>query len=115
MYTPSQEERTMALLTHLSGLAGFVVPFGNIIAPLIIWQIKKDQSAFVNDQGKEAVNFQISFTLYAIAAGLLILLAVGVLLLPLVGLAGLILMIIAALKANQGVAYRYPFTLRLIK
>ncbi len=90
-------------------------PFGNIVAPLIWWMMKKDLSSFVNDQGKEALNFQISLTIYIIIAGILMIVLVGFLLLPVVLIAGLILTIIAAIKANDGIPYRYPFIIRVLK
>ncbi len=111
----TKDDRTWAMLTHLAGLAGYVVPFGNIFGPLIIWQLKKDQSWFVDDQGKEAVNFQITLSIYIILAIISIIIVVGLVLVPLVAVAGLIFMIIAAIKSNEGVSYRYPLTLRLIK
>ncbi|MBS1811987.1 MAG: DUF4870 domain-containing protein [Acidobacteria bacterium] len=116
MHEISKDDRNWALICHLSGLAGFTgIPFANVIAPLIIWMMKKDQSWFVNDQGKEAVNFQISLTIYVIIAAILIILLIGIPLLFVLGIGGLILMIVAAMKANEGVTYRYPLTIRFIK
>jgi uncharacterized Tic20 family protein len=112
---PTAEERQWGLFAHLSALAGLVIPLGSVIGPLIIWQIKKDTMPFVADQGKEALNFNITVAIAAIIAGLLIFVVVGLLLLPLVGIAWLVLTILAAVKANNGEAYRYPFTLRLVK
>lgn len=116
MQAVSRDERTWAMLAHLSALVGYsVVPFGNIIAPMIIWLVKKDQSWFVNDQAKEALNFQISMTIYALISLVLVFLLVGFLLLGVLYVGGIILIIIAAIKANDGVQYRYPLTLRLVK
>lgn len=109
-----KQERMWAMLCHLTALAVFVFPLGNIIGPLIIWLIKKDESEFVNDQGKESLNFQISFTIYCLVAALLIIVVVGIVLLIALGIAFLILVIIASIKANDGEKYRYPLTLRLI-
>lgn len=113
--TVSQEERTWALAAHLSGLAGYIIPFGNIIAPLVIWLIQKDKMPFVDDQAKEAINFQISVTVYALACIPLLFVLIGIPLLILVGLGGLVLLIVAAIKANEGVRYRYPLTFRLVQ
>ncbi len=115
MQAITKDERTMAMLCHLLALSGYVIPFGNIIGPLIIWLLKREQSWFIDDQGKESLNFQISLIIYSIIAGLSILVLIGIVLLPLILLAGLILVIVAAIKANEGVAYRYPFTIRLIR
>ena len=112
---PTAEDKQWGLFAHLSSLSGLIIPFGNIIGPLIIWQVKKDTLPFAADQGKEALNFNITIAIAAIICGLLTLVLIGFLLLPLVGLAWLIFTIIGAMKANNGEAYRYPFALRLIK
>ncbi len=107
------DSRQWGMIAHLSALVGFIIPFGNIIGPLIVWQVKKDMP-FVEDQGKEALNFQITVTLAAIVCFILMFVFIGVLLLPVVGIAALVLTIIAGIKANGGEEYRYPLTLRLI-
>ena len=110
----NKDEKMWGMLCHLSALAGFVIPFGNIIGPLVIWMLKKDEFPHVNDQGKESLNFQISLMIYIIAAAILIIIAVGILLLIFLAVYGLVMIIIASLKANEGEKYRYPFTIRLI-
>lgn len=122
-----------ATAAHLSPLVGLIgVPFGNILGPLVVWLIKRQEHPFLDDQGKEALNFQISLTLYALAAGLVVapLFFVGALLpllpaialLPVVILGGvallvfgLVMIVIAALRANEGEAYRYPVTIRVVR
>jgi uncharacterized Tic20 family protein len=84
MLPTTKDDRTWAMLCHIAGLAGYVIPLGNIFGPLIIWMIKKDQSWFVNDQGKEALNFQISLTIYLIVACLAILIIIGIFLIPVI-------------------------------
>jgi uncharacterized protein len=107
--SPSKEARTMAMLAHLLGiLTGF-------LGPLIIWLIKKDDDPFIDDQGKEALNFQITIAIAMFISGLLMFLCVGFFTAAAVAIADLILCIMAGIKANDGVAYRYPLTLRLIK
>ncbi len=110
----TQDERTWAMLAHLSAFLGLVVPLGFIIAPLVIWLVKREQSAFVADQAKEALNFNITMGIAGIVCLLLTLLLIGVLLLIALGVYWVVLAIVAAIKANEGNAYRYPFTLRLI-
>lgn len=103
------------MAAHLSTLAGYlVVPLGNIIAPLVIWLIKKDTMPFVDDQAKEALNFQITLSIVAVIGVILTFVCVGWIVLAAVWIAGLVFSIVAAVKANEGVKYRYPFTLRLI-
>ncbi|MDW7739128.1 MAG: DUF4870 domain-containing protein [Bacillota bacterium] len=111
----TQEEKTFGMLAHLAALAGFIIPFGNIIGPLVVWLIKKDQSAWVDKQGKESLNFQISITIYAIVAGILTIIVIGVLLLIAVGIFSLIMIIIATVKTNNGEDYQYPLCIRFIK
>ncbi|MBC7572239.1 MAG: DUF4870 domain-containing protein [Spirosoma sp.] len=109
------DERLWAMLTHLSALSGIFTVVGSLAAPLIIWQIQKDKSAFVDYHGKEAVNFQITM---AIAAGIsffLFLLLVGLILIWVVAAVWLVFTIIAALKTYNGEYYRYPLTFRFIK
>ena len=112
---PSNEERQWALFTHLSALIGFVIPFGNLLGPLIFWQIKKNEMPFVDDQGKEAMNFQITVTIAMLVSFVLMFVLIGFLLIFVVGIAWLVLTIIAAVAANNGESYRYPMTWRLIK
>ena len=112
---PTKDERTWGMLCHFSAFSGFIFPIGNILAPLIIWLIKKDDMPFVEDQGKEVLNFQISLIIYFIISGFLCIIFIGI---PIViGLAifGFIITIIAAISANDGAPYRYQITLRLIK
>ncbi len=112
---PSKDERTWAMIAHLAALAGYVIPFGNIIGPLIVWAMKRQEMPFVNDQGKEALNFQITVTLVVVVCLALFFLVIPIFIASILGIVALVLCIIAALKANEGLPYRYPFTLRLVK
>lgn len=119
---PSQEERQWALFAHLSSLSGiFTGGVGNIVGPLVIWLLKRETMPFVNDQGKEALNFNITLLIAGVALLLLTMVTFGfgvILTAPagvILGIAWLVLTIMATIKANNGESYRYPFTLRLIK
>lgn len=112
---PGHDERQWALVAHLAALAGFIVPFGNVIGPLVIWLIKKEEMPFVNDQGKEALNFQITMLLAFLVAGVLALLLVGFALMLVLLVVEIVMPILAGVRANEGKRYRYPFTLRLIQ
>ena len=103
------------MLCHLSALAGFVIPFGNIIGPVLVWQIKKNEFPSVDEHGKESVNFQISVLIYCAICFVLTFVLIGIPLLVAVGLGSLVLIIIAGIKANNGEHYRYPLTIRFIK
>ena len=118
----SKDSRMWAMFCHLAGLAGFVIPvvISGIIAPLIIWQIKKDEHPFIDENGKEAVNFQISISLYMVIGIVACLVTcIGAVLIPFLavalGIFDLVFLLIAALKANNGEHYRYPICIRFIK
>jgi len=110
------EAKNWGMLCHLSALSQYLgIPFGHIFGPLVCWYAKKDQYPFVDDQGKESLNFQITMTIAAIVSALLLCLGIGFILLIVVGLVDLIFIIIASVSAGSGKAYRYPMTIRLIK
>lgn len=124
--SPSAEERQWAMFAHLSALAGGLLTgaiggWGFFLGPLVIWLMKKDTMPFVADQAKEALNFNI--TVSAIMLLMLVLtvvtLGIGIIIagpiMFIVGIAALVLIIMAAIKANEGHAYRYPLTIRLVK
>ena len=92
-----------------------ITPSAVLLGPLIVWLVKRDTMPFVADQGKEALNFNITVTIAAIISGILTLVLIGFLLLAVVVVGWLVLTIMATIESNKGVAYRYPFTLRLIK
>ncbi|TRX74561.1 DUF4870 domain-containing protein [Pseudomonas mangiferae] len=115
MPPPSREARQWAMACHFAAFLGLVFPFGNLLGPLIVWQLKKDQDPFIDQQGKEALNFQITVAVAGLVCLLLMLVVIGFLLIGLLGLGALVLTIIAGIKANEGAAYRYPFTWRLLK
>ncbi|MDX6765944.1 MAG: DUF4870 domain-containing protein [Candidatus Methylacidiphilales bacterium] len=116
------EVKTWNMLAHLSALAGLMIPFGNIIGPLLVWQIKKAEIPSVEKHGKDALNFQITATLILFAAlvvaFILTIVVIGMLLFPLIGLAWLAaigLSVYAGIQANNGVEFRYPINFNLIK
>ena len=112
----TQQEKTWGMLCHLSALAAFVLPWlGSILGPLVVWLIKKDEFPFVDDQGKESLNFQITMFICGAVSGVLMLVAIGVVLAVIVGIYDIVMFIIAAVQANNGVRYRYPLCIRFIK
>jgi uncharacterized Tic20 family protein len=113
-YSLKSEEKTWGMLAHIAALAGYVIPFGNIFGPLIIWMLKKEESPFVDFHGKESINFQITMTIYVVVALILMLLVVGVVLLIAVFLFDLAMIIVAAIKAANGEQFRYPLSIRFI-
>jgi uncharacterized protein len=112
---PNAEEKQWAMFAHLAAFAGFVIPFGNILGPLVVWLIKKDTMPFVDEQGKESLNFQITIAIAGVICVILMFVLIGILLAFALGICFLIFTIIAAVAANKGESYRYPFVIRLIK
>jgi uncharacterized Tic20 family protein len=110
----SPEERNWAMLCHLTVFSGYVIPLGNIIGPLVVWLVKRDEFPAVDFHGKEALNFQISILIYIVVSIVLIFFVVGVFLLIAVALANLVCTVIATIKAGQGEYYRYPLSIRFI-
>jgi len=111
----NSEEQTFSMLCHLSALAGFVIPFGNIIGPLVIWLMKKDQYPEVDRQGKEAINFQISLMIWVIVSVILIILVIGIFLLIALGVLQLVMIIVASVKSNNGERFKYPLSIEFHK
>ena len=121
----TQNDKNYSSITHLSGFAGWFIPFGNIIAPIVLWTAKKNESSYIDAHGKAAVNFQLSLILYGFLLALLIIpIAIFTLGLGLVAIAlgiipaiilKFILIITASIKANNGEQYHYPFTIEFIK
>lgn len=108
MLTPTSDEKTMALLSHVLTL----IPGIGFLAPLVIYLIKKDESSFVAASAKESLNFQI--TLYIVIIGLFIT-VIGIAVVWIIAIMSLILVIVATIKTSEGKLYKYPLTLRLIK
>ena len=112
---PEKDERMWGMLCHLTAFTGFIIPFGSILGPLVIWLIKKDEMPFVNDQGRESLNFQLTMMIAFIISAILMFVFIGVLLIGALCIYELIVVIMACIKANDGVLYRYPYAIRFIK
>jgi hypothetical protein len=106
--SPTRDECNLAMLAHLLGI------FSGFVGALVLWLVKREESGFVADQSKEALNFQITMALALVACVMLKVILIGILLVPLVFLANFVLCLIAAISASRGKAYRYPLTLRLV-
>jgi uncharacterized protein len=113
---PTEHERTWGMLAHLSALVGLVVPpIGIVLGPLAVWLARREDSAFVAAHAREALNFNITVLLGIVVCALLMLVFVGFLLGTALFIAWLVMTLIAAIKASEGEAYRYPISLRLVK
>lgn len=113
--TISKEQKNWAMIGHLSALLFLWSGIGGMLGPFIVWLMRKDDMPFAAQQAKEALNFQITMFLLGILAWILALILIGFLLLGILFIVDLVLTIIAAMKAGEGIAYRYPFNLRLVK
>ena len=127
-----QDERSWAMLCHVSAFASVVFPFGNILGPLVVWLVKREKYDVVDDQGKESLNFQISMTIYSVITLVVLVVALidmlagsdpgkfpmtivlaGATLLAL-GIINLVFVIIASVRSYQGERYRYPLSIRFV-
>ncbi|MEN8254425.1 MAG: DUF4870 domain-containing protein [Verrucomicrobiota bacterium] len=114
---PSRTERQWAMGCHLVALCGLLIPnlILGLIGTLVLWLIKREDGAFIDDQGKEALNFQISLMIYAFGCVLLMFIAIGFFLVFALVIFAYVCVIIAAIKASEGIAFRYPVCIRFIK
>jgi uncharacterized protein len=111
----TSEERTWAMFCHLSALLAYFAAGMTFLGPLICWLIKKDMSRFVDENGKESLNFQLNILVYTVIGIALICAFVGIVIIPAVHVYSIVCVIIAGIKASQGEMFRYPFIFRLIK
>jgi uncharacterized Tic20 family protein len=110
-----ESERNWAMLCHLTGLAGYMFPFGGIIGPLICWLTQKDESVWVDINGKNSLNFQLSILLYVALAIPLCFILVGIPIVAALSMLKVICSIIAGVKASQGEIFRYPLVIPFIQ
>lgn len=115
MNQPSPGESNWITCCHLSALAGYFVPLGHLLGPLIVWLLKKDVYPSVDRHGKEALNFQISISIYMLAATALIVVLIGIPLLIALATFNFIVILVAAVKSKNVQEFRYPLSLRLLK
>lgn len=112
----TKDERNLAMLAHLSAFAGLIVPIlGHIGGPLIVWATQRDKSAFVAEQSREALNFNITVVLAGIVCGVLVLIGIGIVLGLLLGIYWFVATILGAVRAAEGQHFRHRFTLRLVQ
>lgn len=111
----SESERNWAMLCHLSAFAGFIFPFGGIIGPIIFWLSRKDDSRWVDVNGKASLNFQLSILLYIILAIPLCLIIIGIPIIVFLGLLKIICIVIASIKAARGEYFKYPLSIPFIQ
>jgi uncharacterized Tic20 family protein len=111
----TESERNWAMLCHLSAFSGFFFPFGGIIGPLICWLSRKDESAWVDENGKAAMNFNLSILLYSVLMIPLCFILIGFLFLGFLGTLKIICIIIASVKGSKGEKFKYPLAIPFIQ
>ncbi len=114
-YEPDSNERSMGMLAHLAGYAGLAIPFGSLLGPFLVYILKREESAYIEDQAREALNFQLTMTLAFLVSIALMFILVGFVTILVVGVWWLVGTAIGATKANAGEWYRYPATIRFVK
>jgi len=114
-YTETNSDaKTFGMLCHIASLAGLIVPFGSILGPLVVWLIKKNEFKYVDDQGKEALNFNLTIALAFFIAFMLFFFFIGFFLMIGIFFFWLVSTVIAGVKANDGTPYRYPISIKFI-
>jgi uncharacterized protein len=108
LLNPSNDDRNIATVTHLGGTVFSFIP------GLLVWALKKDDSPYIADQAKEALNFQITVLIAQFIAGILVMILVGFIFIGIIWLLNIVFCILAAISTSKGETYRYPFCLRLI-
>ena len=111
----TRDERNMAMFVHASTFSGVVIPFGNLIGPLIIWLMRRDESQFVDRHGRAALNFQISMTIYMIISLILVMVFVGILMLIGFFILDVVMTIVALVRASEGREFKYPLAIPFFK
>lgn len=108
LFSPSNDDKNIATVTHLGGTVFSFIP------GLLVWALKKDDSPYIADQAKEALNFQITVLIAQFIAGILVMILVGFIFIGIIWLLNIVFCILAAISTSKGETYRYPFCLRLI-
>ncbi len=111
----SRDDRNMGLAVHLASFSGYLIPFGSILGPLIVWLMKREEIAFVDSCGRNCLNFKISVMVYAIISMILMFVGIGFILLGVLAVFDIVVTIIAAMKASEGISYQYPLTIKFLK
>lgn len=118
MENPISEDkntRDLAMAMHLLAFSGMVFPFGNLLGPLVLWLMKREESVFLDFHGREVLNFQISLVIWYAVSGILAFILVGFVLMAILALMSIIWTIMGALRASSGEYYHYPITIRFLK
>ncbi len=111
----SQDDKNMGIVVHVASFAGYLIPFGSILGPLIVWLMKRDEIPFVDECGRNCLNFKISMLIWVMVSFVLMFVGIGFILIGLLAIIDIVLTIIAAMKASEGVCYKYPLSIQFLK
>ncbi len=111
----SRDDKNMAVAVHLASFSGYLIPLGSILGPLIVWLMKRDEIAFVDQCGRNCLNFKISILVYALICMILMFIGIGFFLFGILAIFDIVVTIIAAMKASEGICYRYPMAISFFK
>ncbi|MCG9698068.1 DUF4870 domain-containing protein [Shewanella sp. Isolate11] len=102
----------MGLAVHLASFSGYLIPFGSVLGPLIVWLMKRDEIDFVDSCGRNCLNFKISMMIYILISTILVFIGIGLILLGVLAIFDIVVTIIAAMKATEGISYQYPMAIK---
>ncbi|NRD71954.1 DUF4870 domain-containing protein [Shewanella sp. VB17] len=105
----------MGIVVHASSFAGYMIPFGSILGPLVVWLMKRDEIAFVDDCGRHCLNFKLSLMIYMMISGILMFIGIGFIMMGILVILDIVFTIIAVMKASEGISYQYPMSINFIK
>ena len=111
----SETERNWAMFCHLAAFAGFLFPFGGIVGPLVCWLSKRDESTWINENGKASLNFQLSMLLYIVLAIPLIFIVIGIVIIGFLAVLNIVFIVVASVRASKGEEFRYPLAIPFIQ
>ncbi|WP_041422408.1 DUF4870 domain-containing protein [Shewanella sediminis] len=105
----------MGIVVHVASFAGYIIPFGSVLGPLIVWLMQRDEIQFVDECGRNCLNFKISMMIYVMISVVLMFVGIGFILVGFLAVFDIVVTIIAAMKASEGICYKYPMTIKFIK
>ena len=111
----SRDDKNMGVVVHLASFSGYLIPLGSILGPLIVWLMKREEIEFVDQCGRNCLNFKISVMIYAMISMILMFVGIGFLLLGFLAIFDIVVTIIAAMKASEGMSYQYPLSIKFFK
>lgn len=111
----TRDEKNMGIAIHASSFAGYMIPFGSILGPLVVWLMKRDEIAFVDKCGRNCLNFKLSLMIYMMVSAVLMFVGIGFIMVGILAILDIVFTIIAVMKASEGISYQYPMSIKFLK